>query len=108
MDKYEKLFSLAQSNWSEFTVVTDQIPADNLDYERLLGFLESYDSRVRDGARMLLMKHFPDNLDYEQLLGFLESYDSRVRDGARMLLMKHFPDKCPSTKGKDILALFLK
>ena len=76
MDKYEKLFSLAQSNWSEFTVVADQIPADNLDHERLLGFLES---------------DVPD-----------------VRDGARMLLMKHFPDKCPSTKGKDILALFLK
>jgi hypothetical protein len=76
LDKYKELLSLAQSNWSEFIVVADQIPADNLDYERLLGFLESGNSHVRNGARMLLMKRFSD---------------------------KHL-----STKGQEILALFLK
>jgi len=65
--------------------------------------LESEYPDVQNGARALLLKHFPNQLDYKALLGFLESVDPGVRDGARALLLKHFPD-CAKQIEKKLLA----
>jgi len=100
-NKYEQLFSLNPVN---FNSVASKLTADQLDYQVLLGFLESVDSDVRNGARLLLDKFSADQLDYQVLLGFLESGDSCVRNSARLLLDKF--SVVEEKRVEEVLALF--
>jgi len=64
MEKYAKLFAMARKNTSQFYLAIKLIPSDKLEYQTLLGFLESNNSDVRNGARMLLDK-VPADMDGE-------------------------------------------
>ena len=61
--KYERLFSLKRKSISAFISVVNKITTDQLDYQVLLGFLESGDSDVRGGAMSLLNKFTADQLE---------------------------------------------
>ena len=56
--KYDNLRNLMKSDWNDFLSFVDKVPADKLDYKILLGFLESGDRDVRNGAQLLLDEHF--------------------------------------------------
>ena len=103
--KYDNLRNLMKSDWNDFLSFVDKVPADKLDYKILLGFLESGDGDVRNGAQLLLDKVPADKLDYKILLGFLESGDGDVRNGAQLLLDEHFSNEVAALLRVDLAKL---
>ncbi len=97
-EKYKVLKSLIISNWFSFLKFAEEVSADELDYQVLLELKDSIDHNVRDGARLLLLMHFPNLLEFEVLTSFIGTGDSDARDMAMLLLFKRFPD-CLNCQG---------
>jgi len=108
MKKYDMLFEIAKKDWGEFTLISKHLSADQLGYQKILEFLKSGDSNVRNGARSLLEKFSADQLDYQKILEFLKSEYPNVRNGARSLLEKHFPDQFGGRQLKQSSVKLLK
>ena len=62
---YKKLFDLAKKNYRKAFSIAKKIPADQLDYQILIGFQKSNDSDVRNLAAELVMIHFLDRFGNE-------------------------------------------
>ena len=67
MKKYDMLFEIAKKDWGEFTLISKHLSADQLGYQKILEFLKSGDSNVRNGARSLLEKFSADQFGGRQL-----------------------------------------
>ena len=91
-DKYKLLFDIRRTDFNAYLAIVKEIKVQSLDFDRLISFLQEFDSGTRNGARDLLLRFFAKDLDYDTTLTFLESVDPRIRERAHKVLIL-FPQK---------------